>query len=114
MNNKFPFYFQHDANDCGPTCLRMIAAYYGKKYSLESINEISSFARTGISMLGISETAEKLGFRTSGARIKFIKLVKSPLPCIVHWNQNHFVVVYKIKNGLKGITQFMLQTQQRA
>ena len=94
---KFPFYFQNDANNCGPSCLRMISSYYGKNYSLESICEISSFSRVGISMLGISEAAEKLGFRTVGARIEFTKLEDSPLPCIVHWNQHHFVVVYKIE-----------------
>ena len=94
---KFPFYFQHDANNCGPACLRMIAAFYGKQYSLESICEISSFAKVGISLLGISEAAEKLGFRTVGARIEFSKLENSPLPCIVHWNQHHFVVVFKIE-----------------
>lgn len=94
---RFPFFYQHDANDCGPTCLRMIAAYYGKKYSLDYLCEISSFVRTGISLLGICETAEKLGFNAVGAKISFEKLREVPLPCIVHWNQNHFVVVYKIK-----------------
>lgn len=96
MKKKFPFYRQHDANDCGPSCLRMIAHYYGKPYSLEYICEQSSFIRTGISMLGISEAAEKIGFRTMGAKISFSKLEDAPLPCIVYWNQNHFVVVYKI------------------
>lgn len=99
----FPFFHQHDANDCGPTCLRMITAYYGKTFSLDYICELSSFARTGISLLGISETAEKLGFRVIGAKIGFDKLKEAPLPCIVHWNQNHFVVVYKIKQK-KGQT----------
>lgn len=97
MKKKFPFYHQHDANDCGPTCLRMIADYYGQGYSLEYICEQSSFIRTGISMLGISEAAEKIGFRTTGAKISFSKLEEVPLPCIVYWNQNHFVVVYKIE-----------------
>lgn len=102
MRKKFPFYHQHDTNDCGPTCLRMIADHYDKPYSLEYICEQSSFIRTGISMLGISEAAEKLGFRTMGAKISFSKLEEAPLPCIVYWNQNHFVVVYKIdsKRGL--------------
>lgn len=74
----------------------MIAAHYGKRYSLEYICERSSFIRTGISLLGISETAERLGFKAIGAKIDFSKLEEAPLPCIVYWNQNHFVVVYKI------------------
>lgn len=96
FKKRFPFYHQHDANDCGPTCLRMIAAHYGKRYSLEYICEQASFIRTGISMLGISEVAEKLGFRAIGAKISYAKLEEMPLPCIVYWNQSHFVVVHKI------------------
>ncbi|WP_297909337.1 cysteine peptidase family C39 domain-containing protein [uncultured Parabacteroides sp.] len=71
FKERFPFYHQHDANDCGPTCLRMIAAYHGKRYSLEYICEQSCFIRTGISLLGISESAEKLGFRAIGAKISW-------------------------------------------
>lgn len=102
FKKKFPFYHQHDANDCGPTCLRMIAAHYGKRYSLEYICEQACFIRTGISLLGISEAAERLGFRAIGAKIDFTKLEKVPMPCIVYWNQRHFVVVYQIDNK-KGI-----------
>ncbi len=93
----FPLYQQHDQMDCGPTCLRMIAKFYGKQYSLESLREISHLSREGVSMLGISAAAEKIGFRTMGACIAFEQLCQAPLPCIVHWNHEHFVVVYKIK-----------------
>jgi ATP-binding cassette subfamily B protein len=82
--------------DCGPACLRMIAAHYGRVYSLEGLREKSHISREGVSMLGISEAAENIGFRTVGARLSFDKLKEAPLPCIVHWNQNHFVVLYKI------------------
>jgi len=94
---SFPSYIQHDAMDCGPTCLRMVAAHYGRRFSLEGLREKSHITRTGVSMLGISEAAENIGFRTMGARLTFEQLVEAPMPCIVHWNQNHFVVVYKIK-----------------
>lgn len=84
--------------DCGPTCLRMIAKYYGKSYSLQTLRERSFITRQGVSMLGISEAAETIGFRTNGVRITLAQLKKeAPLPCILHWNQNHFVVLYKIK-----------------
>jgi len=95
---KFPSYIQHDAMDCGPTCLRMVAAYYGQVYSLESLREKTNISKEGVSLLGISEAAENLGFRTMGAQASFETLLEEvSLPCIVHWNQNHFVVVYKIK-----------------
>lgn len=101
--NSFPHYFQHDAMDCGPTCLRMIAKYYGKTYSLQTLREHSFITREGVSMLGISDAAEFIGFRTSGVRISLQQLVEDmPLPCILHWNQNHFVVCYGIKKKKDG------------
>ena len=97
---RFPHYQQHDQMDCGPTCLRMIAAFYGKHYSLERLREKSFITRLGVSMLGISEAAEKIGFRTMGVQISFQQLLEdAPLPCIVHWNQQHFVVVYRMSKG---------------
>ncbi len=86
--------------DCGPSCLRMIAKHYGKNYSLDYLRERSYITREGVSMLGISEAAEAIGMHTIGARITFEQLKEDiPLPCIVHWQQNHFMVVYKIKNN---------------
>lgn len=94
---KFPFTRQHDAMDCGPACLQMIAKYWGKNYSLQYLREHSFLTREGVSMLGISEAAEQIGFRTIGVKISYEQLVNEvTLPCIVHWKQNHFVVVYKI------------------
>ena len=100
---SFPIYTQLDAMDCGPTCLRMIAKHYGRHYSLETLRQHSFITREGVSMLGISDAAEHIGFRTSGVMISFEQLVKDvPLPCIVHWKQNHFVVVYNIKKDKKA------------
>jgi len=84
--------------DCGPTCLQMVARFYGKKFSLPDLRGKSYITREGVSFLGISEAAESVGFRTIGVRIPFAKLAEeTPLPCIVHWRQKHFVVVHKIK-----------------
>ena len=102
MNLNFPQYSQHDAMDCGPTCLRMIAAHYGRVFSLEGLRERSGITREGVSMLGISEAAEQLGFRTVGVKTTFEDLIEAPLPCIVHWNQVHFVVVYSAPQPPKG------------
>jgi len=94
----FPYYKQHDAMDCGPACLRMVAKHYGKNYTLQTLRDRSYITREGVSMLGISDAAESIGFRTMGVRISWEQLVsEAPLPCIAHWKQNHFVVVYKIK-----------------
>lgn len=103
---KFPIYTQHDAMDCGPTCLRMVAAFYGKKYSIESLREKSFISRNGVTMLGLSEAAEKIGFHTLGIQITTDRLSKDvPLPCIIHWNQNHFVVLYKVTKH-RGVRYF--------
>lgn len=82
--------------DCGPTCLRIIAKHYGRNYSMQRLREISGINREGVSLLGISEAAEKIGFRTIGVRLSNEKLLKIDLPCILHWQQKHFVVLYKI------------------
>ncbi len=96
--SNFPHYKQLDAMDCGPTCLRMVAKYYGKSYSLQYLRSRSYITREGVSLLGISETAENIGFRTKGYRLTWEELRDDvPLPCIVHWKQRHFVVVYAIK-----------------
>ena len=103
MRKNFPHYTQLDAMDCGPTCLRMIARYYGKSYSLQTLRSRSFITREGVSMLGISDAAESIGFRTSGMRVSFQQLVEDvPLPCILHWNQNHFVVCYDIQKKKEG------------
>ena len=94
---SFPIYTQHDMMDCGPTCLRMISAYYGRVYSLERLREKSHLTNEGVSMLGISEAAENIGFRALGVTLSFDDLCDAPFPHIVHWNQSHFVVVYNIK-----------------
>ncbi|MCI9607308.1 MAG: peptidase domain-containing ABC transporter [Muribaculaceae bacterium] len=106
--SRFPHYRQLDAMDCGPTCLRMIAAYYGKEYSLETLRKRSFITRAGVSMLGISDAAESIGFKTMGVRISLRQLTdEMPLPCILHWNQNHFVVCYKIKR-IRGGHRFYI------
>ena len=100
---SFPFYTQMDAMDCGPTCLRMIAKYYGKSYSLQTLRARSFITRNGVSMLGISDAAEFIGFRTMGASTSIEQLVNDvPLPCILHWRQSHFVVCYGIKKKKDG------------
>ena len=100
---KFPHYRQLDSMDCGPTCLRMIAKYYGRTYSPQTLRERSFITREGVSMLGISDAAESIGFRTLAVRITLKQLREDvPLPCILHWNQNHFVVCYDIRNTRRG------------
>lgn len=94
---RFPFFKQLDAMDCGPSCLRMIAKYHGKNFSVQQLCEKSHILRTGVNLLGLSEAAESIGFRTTNVRTTTSKLKEqAKLPCIIHWNQEHFVVLYKI------------------
>jgi len=96
---SFPFVKQPDAMDCGPACLKMVAEFYKMSFSLESLRKKCYITREGVSFLGLSEAADSLGFRTIGVRIPFELLSENvPLPCIVHWRQKHFIVVYKVKN----------------
>ena len=100
MIKSFPHYHQLESADCGPSCLRMIAKYYGRSYSIQYLREQAFITREGVSMLGISDAAERIGFRTMGVKITLEQLrAEVPLPCVLHWNQNHFVVLYKVKNG---------------
>ena len=100
---KFPFTRQPDAMDCGPACIGMIAKHYGKEYDINGLRNNSYISREGVSLLGISRAAENIGFRTLGGRITFKMLAeKALLPCIVHWRQDHFVVVYAIKKSKKN------------
>jgi ATP-binding cassette subfamily B protein len=86
--------------DCGPSCLRMIARFYGKSFSLQSIRDKSYLTREGVSLLGMSDAAESMGMRSVGARVNFNQIVNElPLPLIAHWKGEHFVVVYALKKG---------------
>ena len=94
---SFPFYPQPDIKDCGPTCLRIISKFYGKTISLQQIRHFSETTREGSSLLGLSDAAEKLGFKSLGVQIDFKTLaVDVSFPCIIHWNKIHFVVIYNI------------------
>lgn len=98
MKKRFPYYRQLDSMDCGPSCLRMIAKYYGWEYNIQYLRENSFITREGVSMLGISDAAESIGFRTTGVRVSFDRFIEDmTFPCILHWQQSHFVVCYGIK-----------------
>lgn len=97
---KVSFEVQKEAKDCGPTCLKIIARYYKKIIPIQRLRDLCETTREGSSLVGLSDAAEEVGFRTLGAKLNFKTLQKeTPLPCIVHWNKNHFAVVYKIKKG---------------
>jgi ATP-binding cassette subfamily B protein len=96
--------------DCGPTCLKMIAKHYGRGHSLENLRRYAGISKEGVSLLGISQAAEKIGLHAFGTQLSFEQLAEQvPLPCIVHWQQRHFVVVYDIKpgKGSRGATVYV-------
>ncbi|MHA4740619.1 peptidase domain-containing ABC transporter [Dyadobacter sp. MSC1_007] len=93
----FPHYRQLDQMDCGPTCLRMVAKHFGRHYTAQTLRERANLSREGVSLLGIAEAAEALGLKTVGVKVTMDKLVSdAPLPCILHWGQDHFVVLYAV------------------
>jgi|GEM_PF-1702207 len=100
-NQDFPFYKQSNSNSCGPACLRMIFKYYGEDYTEEYLNKIThADSVRGTSFLDLNDAANLHGLIAKGVKINFDELnTMVPLPCIVHWNPNHFVVVYKIENS---------------
>ena len=103
MINDFPHIKQPDAMECGATCLRMICKYYGKDYSAETMQDLCIVTHEGVSLLSMSDAAEYLGFRTVCGRLTLEKLVtQRPFPCILHWNQEHFVVLYDVKTKRNG------------
>jgi len=98
FQKKYKFYKQLDYMDCGPTCLRMIASYYGEEYSLDYLRANSYITKNGVSLLGLSEAAEKIGLKSLTAKLTSNQLFENaPLPCVLHWNQEHFVVLYGIE-----------------
>lgn len=97
IKKKFPFFRQLDYRDCGPTCLRMVAKFYGKNFSREFLRDKASITKQGVTMAGIADAAEIIEMRTLGMRISLDSLINEvPTPFIVPWRQKHFVVVYKI------------------
>ena len=99
MKNNFPFTPQHDSMQCGVACLQMICKSFGREYTMDSLSKLCFATAEGVSLLGINEAANTLGLHTTCARSTTMVLGEVPLPCILHWNQNHFVVLYKVKKG---------------
>ncbi|AWG25002.1 peptidase domain-containing ABC transporter [Flavobacterium kingsejongi] len=96
---KFPNYIQTDNKDCGPTCLKIIARHYGKSINIQDLRDFSETTREGSNLLFLSDAAEKIGFRTLGVKLNLERLEEAPLPCVLHWNKDHYVVLYNIKKG---------------
>lgn len=95
----FPYYKQGDFKDCGPTCIKIVAKYYEKNIAIQVLRRLSETTRIGSNLLAISHAAEKVGFRTLGVKVALNELDEAPLPCILHWNRNHYIILYKIKKG---------------
>ena len=111
---SFPHEFQMDAKDCGPASLMIIAKFYGKYYSLQYLRDLCGITREGVSFLDISYAADKIGLRTVSVKASMHDIVdRISLPCIIHWNANHFIVVYKasktkiyVSDPAKGLVSY--------
>ena len=96
---NFPNYRQTEAKDCGPTCIKIIAKHYGKLINTQQLRSLSETTREGTSLMGLSDAVESVGFKSLGVKLSYQKILEAPLSCIVHWNKNHYVVLYKIKKN---------------
>ena len=107
----FPHYRQMDQMDCGPTCIRIIARFYGKYFSAQHLREKTHVGRDGVSLFSIAEAANEIGMHSVGARLSISDLVDdAPLPCILFWNKNHFVVLYKISSSTISLSKNVLKS----
>jgi len=102
--SDFPFYKQADFKDCGPTCLKIIASHNGKIIPIQHLRNQSETTREGSSLLNLSDAAESIGFRSLGVKLSLDGIEEAILPCILHWNKNHYVVLYKIKKDVYYIS----------
>ncbi len=103
MSKKFPFCLQHDVMDCGAACVKMLTDYNGQNFSLDELKSICNPTREGVSLSKVAKTLDTVGYATMGGRLSIERLTeKAPLPCILHWNQEHFVVLHKIEKKKKG------------
>lgn len=110
---KYPFHIQHDRMDCGPTCLRIVAETFGKSYSLDELRDMCYLSKEGVSLFNLAEAAEKIGFRTLMVQLEYDKLIENcPLPCILHWNHEHFVVLHKKINKSNWFRHFFSKDDQ--
>lgn len=100
---KFPYYKQHDSMQCGVTCLQMVCKYFGKEFSVETLSRYCFATTEGVSILGVSEAANSLGLHSICGRVSMEQMREAPLPCILHWNQNHFVGFIN-RSGVKSST----------
>ena len=115
--SSFRAYKQKDSMQCGIACIQMVCCYFGRKYSTEFISQYCHSTTEGVSLLSISETVKEIGIKTISGRVETNQLVRVILPCILHWNQNHFVVLYKVKKGktfyiadpAKGLVKYNLE-----
>ncbi|MBP9792993.1 MAG: peptidase domain-containing ABC transporter [Flavobacterium sp.] len=101
---KFPSYIQADTKDCGPTCLKIVAKHFGKTINIQQLRDFSETTREGSNLLFLSDAAEKIGFRTLGVKLNLESLDEVPLPCILHWNKEHYVVLYELKKDVYRIS----------
>lgn len=115
MARKFSYYPQLDLMDCGPTCLKMISKFYGKNISVQLFRDKTNVSKSGVSLLSIANAAEAVGFHSLGIKISTDKLIEDiPLPCILHWKQNHFVVLYKVKKNIFSLNDLFVFSRNKS
>jgi ATP-binding cassette subfamily C protein len=98
---KYQLVQQHSEEDCGAACLASIAKHYGQTFTISRIREAVGTGQFGTTLLGLKRGAEILGFKANPVKTSpeiLDKINEAPLPAIIHWKGNHWVVLY----GKKG------------
>ena len=96
ITKRYPFFQQQSASDCGAASLVMVGQYWGKRFSVNRLREISHADRNGASLRGLIIAAESIGFTTRPVETTLEDLAKQELPAIAHWEDKHYIVVYRI------------------
>lgn len=110
MKGKLIFTRQFDQMDCGPACIRMVASAHGRDYPLSYLRTLSHLTREGVSVAGIRDALKDIGMESASFELPLEQLrTNCPLPAILHWEQNHFVVLYGVRKGrLSGKWKYLV------
>ena len=104
MIKRFPKYKQLYAKDCGPACLKIVAQYYNKTIPIETLRNLSETNRIGTNLENLGNASEEIGFRSLGVKLSLDEIEEAHLPCVLHWEKAHYLVLYKIYKGMYYIS----------
>ena len=97
VSHSYPFYAQHSASDCSAACVVMVGRYWGRDFNINRLRELAHVSRDGASLKGLANAVENLGFNSRPVKASLDRLASQKLPAILHWEGNHYVVLFEIQ-----------------